>query len=678
MDLFGPVHVLSLSRNNHCLVITYDYSRFTWVFFLSNKGETAELIKKFVVLMENQLNLKLKGIRWNSSSIQLSSYPQQNGVAERRNRTLIEAARTIVYNKASKHIVESFDVRWLEENETDARVGPNWLFDYNKLFRPFNVFLVVDSDNSGRGISTVVDDEEDAPIDTQESLMLSVDPFESLDTTQPSSENLEETVIETVSPQRPSTAEISPVEGERFIHLIFGSTLFPDAFPNEYVASTSYSHSTAASGWKNPLIEALEDPTNLPANCSVPGHSIPSRIQRDYPIDSIVGPIEAGVSTRSQTGTINNCLCSCFISQIEPKTVDMALQEPSWVDTMHEELDQFEKLEVGRATRCEGGKFYVDQPPGFVDSKHPSHIYKLDKALYGLHQAPRAWYATLTAHLLEHGYKRGTIDQTLFIKIVGKDLILVQIYVDDIIFGSTCTTLCSEFEEVCKIYGYGGKFEFQDSKSAATPMVERPLLLSDPEGKPVEQAYYRSMIGSLMYLTASHPDIMFAPKNLEFDLYTFADSNYGGHDIDRKSTSAGCHFLGDRLNHKEFKSMIVGNGLSLFLNPSPVRCYYSGINLTTPTEFPVDDVAVISRRMNYEGAYPPAIKKLFHPYWRFLIHTFFACVSGRKGRTDEISLTQMLAATALIMDWDYNYSKFVFDEMLRNLQGKKKELFLYR
>ena len=66
-------------------------------------------------------------------------------------------------------------------------------------------------------------------------------------------------------------------------------------------------------------------------------------------------------------------------------------------------------------------EIYVDQPPGFVDSKYPNHVYKLDKALYGLHQAPRAWYATLTKHLHEHGYTCDTIDQTLFIKHVDKD-----------------------------------------------------------------------------------------------------------------------------------------------------------------------------------------------------------------------------------------------------------------
>ena len=87
-------------------------------------------------------------------------------------------------------------------------------------------------------------------------------------------------------------------------------------------------------------------------------------------------------------------------------------------------------------------EIYVDQPPGFVDPKYPNHAYKLDRALYGLHQAPRAWYATLAEHVVEHGYTRGTIDQLLFIKKVDVDLIIVQIYVDDIIFGSTSTELC--------------------------------------------------------------------------------------------------------------------------------------------------------------------------------------------------------------------------------------------
>ncbi|GJS93518.1 putative ribonuclease H-like domain-containing protein [Tanacetum coccineum] len=93
---------------------------------------------------------------------------------------------------------------------------------------------------------------------------------------------------------------------------------------------------------------------------------------------------------------------------------------------------------------------YVSQPPGFVDPDHPKKVYKVVKALYGLHQAPRAWYATLSIFLEKHGYRRGTIDKTLFIKKDKKDIMLVQVYVDDIIFGSTRKSWCDEFEALMK------------------------------------------------------------------------------------------------------------------------------------------------------------------------------------------------------------------------------------
>ncbi|GKD86565.1 putative ribonuclease H-like domain-containing protein [Tanacetum coccineum] len=89
---------------------------------------------------------------------------------------------------------------------------------------------------------------------------------------------------------------------------------------------------------------------------------------------------------------------------------------------------------------------YVTQPPGFKDDDHPDKVYKVVKALYGLHQAPRAWYETLANYLLSNGFKRGKIDQTLFIKKQKGDILLVQVYVDDIIFGSTNKELCIGFE----------------------------------------------------------------------------------------------------------------------------------------------------------------------------------------------------------------------------------------
>ena len=90
----------------------------------------------------------------------------------------------------------------------------------------------------------------------------------------------------------------------------------------------------------------------------------------------------------------------------------------------------------------------MKQPPGFENSKHPCHVYKLDKALYGLKQAPRTWYDTLSLFLLENNFTRGTIDKTLFLRKHKGKIIIVQIYVDDIVFGSTNLKLCDRFSKL--------------------------------------------------------------------------------------------------------------------------------------------------------------------------------------------------------------------------------------
>ncbi|GJR24469.1 putative ribonuclease H-like domain-containing protein [Tanacetum coccineum] len=259
---------------------------------------------------------------------------------------------------------------------------------------------------------------------------------------------------------------------------------------------------------------------------------------------------------------------------------------------------------------------YVSQPPGFIDPKYPKKVYKVVKALYGLHQAPRAWYATLSTFLLKNGYRRGTIDKTLFIKKDKNDIMLVQVYVDDIIFGSTKRSWCDEFEALMKsrfqmssmgeltfflglqvkqkedgifisqdkyVAEILKKFDFVSVKTASTPIETQKPLVKDEEASDVDVHLYRSMIGSLMYLTASRPDIMFAvcacsrfqvtpktshlnavkrifrylkgkpklglwyPRVSSFDLEAYSDSDYAGANLDRKSTTGGCQFLGRRL-----------------------------------------------------------------------------------------------------------------------------------
>ncbi|GKD97471.1 putative ribonuclease H-like domain-containing protein [Tanacetum coccineum] len=217
----------------------------------------------------------------------------------------------------------------------------------------------------------------------------------------------------------------------------------------------------------------------------------------------------------------------------------------------------------------------------------PDKVYKVEKALYGLHQSPRASYETLSTYLLENGFRRGTIDKTLFINKERGDILLVQVYVDDIIFGSTKKSLRVEFEQMMhkrfQMSSIGELTFFLGFQITSTPMKPNKALVKDEEDKDMDVHLYRSWIGSLMYLTASSPDITFAvcacarfqvtlkisnlhavkrifrylkgqpnlglwyPRDLPFDLEAFFDSDYAGASLDRKSTTGGCQFLGKRL-----------------------------------------------------------------------------------------------------------------------------------
>ncbi|GJV49870.1 putative ribonuclease H-like domain-containing protein [Tanacetum coccineum] len=177
---------------------------------------------------------------------------------------------------------------------------------------------------------------------------------------------------------------------------------------------------------------------------------------------------------------------------------------------------------------------YVCQPPSFEDPDFPGRVYKVEKALYGLHQAPRAWYETLLTYLLDNGFQRGKIEKTLFIR---RDKGLQVKQKNDGIFISQDLYVA----EILK------KFGFTEVKTASTPMENQKPLLKDEDGEEVDVHLYRSMIGSLMYLTSSRPDIMFVvchvldtksiQKYSPFDLVAYTDSDYAGASLDKKSTT---------------------------------------------------------------------------------------------------------------------------------------------
>jgi hypothetical protein len=259
---------------------------------------------------------------------------------------------------------------------------------------------------------------------------------------------------------------------------------------------------------------------------------------------------------------------------------------------------------------------YVEQPPGFEDDRYPDHVYKLSKALYELKQAPRAWYECLRDFLISNAFKVGKADPTLFTETCNGDLFVYQIYVDDIIFGSTNQKSYEEFSrvmmqkfemsmmgELTYFLGFQAKqlkddtfisqtkytqdllkrFGMKDAMSVKTPMGTDGHLDLNKGGKSVDQKAYQSMIGSLLYLYASRPDIMLSvcmcarfqsdpkechlvavkrilrylvstpcfgiwyPKGSTFDLIGYSDSNYAGCKVDRKSTLGTCQFLGRSL-----------------------------------------------------------------------------------------------------------------------------------
>nr|GEY49790.1 retrovirus-related Pol polyprotein from transposon TNT 1-94 [Tanacetum cinerariifolium] len=364
-------------------------------------------------------------------------------------------------------------------------------------------------------------------------------------------------------------------------------------------------------------------------------------------------------STRRQLESDGEmCMFALTVSRTEPKNIKEAMVDSGWIELIQEELHQFDRLDVWElvdrplctnvinlkwlwknkrdeentvilnksrlvakgytqkegvdfeesfapVARLEAEEVYVNQPVGFVDPYHPDQVYRLKKALYELKQAPRAWYDELSNFLVSKGFTKGSVDPTLFITKHRGDILLMQIYVDDIIFGSTNPNLSKRFEKLMHskfemsmmgelkfflgiqihqsphgIFIKQAKYAQEILKkhgmtscdSVGTPMATKHLD-ADLSGTPIDQIKYHSMVGALMYLTTSRPDIMYAtcycaryqakptekhltavkrifrylkdtihmglwyPKDIGFNLTAFLDSDHAGCLDSPKSTS---------------------------------------------------------------------------------------------------------------------------------------------
>ncbi|GKB15469.1 putative ribonuclease H-like domain-containing protein, partial [Tanacetum coccineum] len=502
---------LILMNKKYYLVVTDDYSRFTWVFFLSSKDETSGILKNIITEIENLVDKKVKIIKCDNGTefknrvmnefceqkgikreYSVSRTPQQNGVAERRNRILIEAARTML---ADSKLPTTF---WADAVNTACYVQNRVIIvkPYNKT--PYELFIGSEVSIGEGTTSKETDTSQDyivMPLWKDSLLFDSPSTNVSHDKPKPycDTEKKDGEGVSNASgvddQERPksstpnintngssiNTARANLRTGSLHINTISLTVLTARSnHPQSVSDIISLRDNVTPEASHADLFgdETEMDTSNLNASYHVP--TTPNtRIHKDHSLDHVIGDIQSGE---------------------EPKRVTKALSDSAWVEAMQEELLQFmlQKIEE---------EVYVCQHLGFEDPDYPDKVYKVVKALYRLHQAPRAWSMWMILFfgstkkelclefekLMHDKFQMSSMGElTFFLGLQVKQK-------EDGIF-------ISQDKYVTDILK---KFGFQDVRTASTPMDTEKPLHKDSDGDDVDVHLYRSMIGSLMYLTSS-------------------------------------------------------------------------------------------------------------------------------------------------------------------------------
>ncbi|GJW24969.1 putative ribonuclease H-like domain-containing protein [Tanacetum coccineum] len=578
MGLFGPRNVKSLMKKSYCLVVTDDFSRFSWVYFLATKDETSGILKTFIIGIENQLDYKVKVIRCDNGTEFMNSImnqfcdmkgikrefsvartPQQNGVAERKNKTLIEAARTMLVDSK---LPTTF---WAEAVNTacyvlnrdhlgkfDGKANEGFFVGYS-----VKVKLIVLQETK----ITLLQDKCRKKANDVDKSGASDKAGNDVQDTRTESPRIDQREKQTEHTK--STNNINTVSTLEHLFQRFSPLKNASALPHVPNMSPIHDAGTFGNAYDDQDVEEEVDMNNVATSYKAIGTKWVFRNKKD----------ESGIVVKNKAR-----LVAQGHTQEEGIDYDEVFAPVARIEAI--------RLFLAYASFRDFVVYQMDVKSAFLYGTIE------EEALYGLHQAPRAWYETLSTYLLDNGFHRGQIDKTLFIKRHKDDILLVQVYVDDIIFGSTKKELSTEFEKLMH-----DKFQmssmrelsfFLGLQTASTPIEPNKALIKDEEAEDIGVQVYRLMIGSLMYLTASMPNITFAvcacakfqvtpmtshlhamkrifrylkcqpklglwyPRDSPFDLEAFSDSDYAGASLDRKSTTGGFQFLvGDEAVHKE-------------------------------------------------------------------------------------------------------------------------------
>ncbi|GJU04477.1 retrovirus-related pol polyprotein from transposon TNT 1-94, partial [Tanacetum coccineum] len=496
MDLYGPMRVASINGKKYILVIVDYFHRFTWVKFLMSKDKAPDFIIKFLKMIQKV------GI---SHETPVARSPHQNGVVERRNRTLIEVARTmLIYAKAPLFLwaevvattcyTQNRSIVWYEmkgfaglpnsSSSIDAIINDIYPFAMKKTSRSVIAKLVLAASSepalhemtpatiSSGLVPTLPPSTPFVPPSRSDLDILFQPIFDELLTPPPSVDYPTPEVIapiaEVVAPV-PVVSNGSPsstnVDQDAPSPSNSQTTHEPQplVIPND-VDEDNHDIKVAHIGndpyFGIPIPEVHSDQysssdiihTIVHLNHQISKHN--SKWTKDHPLENIIGELNRPVSTRLQLHEqALFCYYDAVLIAVEPKTYKDALIQSCWIEGMQEEFNEFERLEVWELVP-RPDKVMVITLKWIYKVKldelgdNPNHVYKLKKALYGLKQAPRAWYDMLSSFLISQDFSKGLVDHTLFIRKEGKELLLVQVYGDDIIFVASTLELCDLFAKI--------------------------------------------------------------------------------------------------------------------------------------------------------------------------------------------------------------------------------------
>ncbi|KAL0378046.1 UNVERIFIED_CONTAM: Retrovirus-related Pol polyprotein from transposon TNT 1-94 [Sesamum radiatum] len=628
-DVCGPMRTPSHEQNRYFILFIDDYSRMTWVYFMREKSEVFKIFKKFKNLVEKQSGQRIKVLRsdrgkeYNNSEFDkfceeegidhqttVSYNPQQNGVSERKNRTVMEMARSMLQEK---HLPKAF---WAEavytavyllnrcptkavQNMTpiEAWSGRKPSAKHLRVFGSIcyvhiptekrhkleektekGIFLGYSTQSKGYRIynlktkkliiSRDVEFDEDAmwnwdeeKVERQTVMIPKETPPQ-----QEEEEGTGQTDMERRnqqapgSPRRPpqseETEEETPPRRTKLLSDIYETCNFVMMEPESFEAAAKHEVWVQAMKEEIKMIEKNDtwELAERPKDKEVIGVKwiYKTKLNADGSIQKHKARLVA--KGYSQLPGIDYTETFAPVARLDTIRALVAIAaNKKWkiyqMDVKSAFLNGYIDEEI-----------YVEQPQGFVAKGCEEKVLRLKKALYGLKQAPRAWYSRIDNYFMNQGFRRSLSEPTLYVKRQGNDTLIVSLYVDDLIYTGNNEKMIHDFkEDMMKTFEMSDlglmhfflgieinqekegificqkkytetllkKFKMESCKTVTTPLVTGEKYKKEDGSEKVDGSIYRSLIGSLLYLTATRPDIMFATSLLSRFMQSPSQVHYG-------------------------------------------------------------------------------------------------------------------------------------------------------